>query len=417
MRSTFLGVFGESRRRCVMLATGKPVVFWWKITSISCYTLRETNSSPLKIDHWKRRFLLETTMFRGRAVSFREGKSSLRLEIRKPYWFPMKNGGYSPALNWWVYRIPADRGLWTTGRLFSNPKGSQTTVDGSEILRSPVEGTVVEISLFSREFYYIPGDCFRICTNHQRYGRNRKDGLRRTIIPKGHRKKTLKQIAPKKRMGLEARRPFPKVRRYRNFSGDMFKKLQVGKSKQIFRNSNANTAKTWQLFRNTLNYCHPNHLWNRTGVPINGGLQWGTQQEIHGEFLSHPQQSKTVLNPKKCEKRKKLRAKVGSGENNSSPTNNTWQKSHFLCPFLQRGRFFFQQTISTHQRPQRPGLPQVTWKLWVVSEHFRGFSHISISRSPWSNGKIMKPQWSASLQFLLWSASAYPSYYSNYFYY
>ena len=35
------------------------------------YTLPETNSSPLKIDPWKRRFLLETTIFRG-YVSFRE---------------------------------------------------------------------------------------------------------------------------------------------------------------------------------------------------------------------------------------------------------------------------------------------------------------------------------------------------------
>ena len=34
-------------------------------------TLPETNSLPLKIDHWKRRFLLETTIFRG-YVSFRE---------------------------------------------------------------------------------------------------------------------------------------------------------------------------------------------------------------------------------------------------------------------------------------------------------------------------------------------------------
>ena len=36
-------------------------------------TLLETNSSPLKIDPWKRRFLLETTIFSG-YVSFREGK-------------------------------------------------------------------------------------------------------------------------------------------------------------------------------------------------------------------------------------------------------------------------------------------------------------------------------------------------------
>ena len=33
------------------------------------YTLPETNSSPLKIDHWKRRFLLETTIFGGYAPS------------------------------------------------------------------------------------------------------------------------------------------------------------------------------------------------------------------------------------------------------------------------------------------------------------------------------------------------------------
>ena len=36
-------------------------------------TLPETNSSPLKIDPWKRRFLLESTIFRG-YVSFRECK-------------------------------------------------------------------------------------------------------------------------------------------------------------------------------------------------------------------------------------------------------------------------------------------------------------------------------------------------------
>ena len=45
-------------------------------------TLPETNISPLKIDPWKRRFLLETTIFRG-YVSFRQGrihpKSLLRL--------------------------------------------------------------------------------------------------------------------------------------------------------------------------------------------------------------------------------------------------------------------------------------------------------------------------------------------------
>ena len=35
-----------------------------------CFTLPETNSSPLKIDPWKRRFLLETIIFRG-YVSFR----------------------------------------------------------------------------------------------------------------------------------------------------------------------------------------------------------------------------------------------------------------------------------------------------------------------------------------------------------
>ena len=35
-------------------------------------TLPETNSSPLKIDPWKRRFLLKTAIFMG-YVSFREG--------------------------------------------------------------------------------------------------------------------------------------------------------------------------------------------------------------------------------------------------------------------------------------------------------------------------------------------------------
>ena len=33
-------------------------------------TLPETNSSPLKIDSWKRRFLLETTIFKVRTISF-----------------------------------------------------------------------------------------------------------------------------------------------------------------------------------------------------------------------------------------------------------------------------------------------------------------------------------------------------------
>ena len=37
-------------------------------------TLPEPNGSPLKIDPWKRMFLLETTIFRGH-VSFRDGRS------------------------------------------------------------------------------------------------------------------------------------------------------------------------------------------------------------------------------------------------------------------------------------------------------------------------------------------------------
>ena len=38
-------------------------------------TLPETNSSPLKIDPWKKKILLETTMFKLSYVSFRESKS------------------------------------------------------------------------------------------------------------------------------------------------------------------------------------------------------------------------------------------------------------------------------------------------------------------------------------------------------
>ena len=45
------------------------------------YTLPKTNSSHLKIDHWKRRFLLETIIFRG-YVSFREyNKPAIRILI------------------------------------------------------------------------------------------------------------------------------------------------------------------------------------------------------------------------------------------------------------------------------------------------------------------------------------------------
>ena len=43
-----------------------PLFFFW-------VSLPETNSSPLKIDPWKRRFLLETSIFGGQTVSFREG--------------------------------------------------------------------------------------------------------------------------------------------------------------------------------------------------------------------------------------------------------------------------------------------------------------------------------------------------------
>ena len=42
------------------------------------FTPPETNSSPLKIDPWKRRFLLETTIFRS-YVSFREGMKFVQL--------------------------------------------------------------------------------------------------------------------------------------------------------------------------------------------------------------------------------------------------------------------------------------------------------------------------------------------------
>ena len=47
-------------------------ISWFKTTS---HTLPETNIRPQKIDPWKRRFLLETIIFRG-YVSFREGKST-----------------------------------------------------------------------------------------------------------------------------------------------------------------------------------------------------------------------------------------------------------------------------------------------------------------------------------------------------
>jgi len=48
-------------------------------------TLPETNSLPLKIDLWKRRFPLETTIFSG-YVSFREGKD-FKLRNLGPWWF------------------------------------------------------------------------------------------------------------------------------------------------------------------------------------------------------------------------------------------------------------------------------------------------------------------------------------------
>ena len=46
----------------------------WHMKMDGWNTLPETNSWPLKIDPWKRRFLLETTLFRG-YVSFKEGTS------------------------------------------------------------------------------------------------------------------------------------------------------------------------------------------------------------------------------------------------------------------------------------------------------------------------------------------------------
>ncbi len=51
----------------------------FKLSKYLVFTLPETNSSPLKIDPWKRRFLLETTIFRC-YVSFREGKLLFRLQ-------------------------------------------------------------------------------------------------------------------------------------------------------------------------------------------------------------------------------------------------------------------------------------------------------------------------------------------------
>ena len=51
---------------------GQMIYMKWKICNyILLRTLPETSSSPLKIDPWKRRFLLETTIFRA-YVSFRE---------------------------------------------------------------------------------------------------------------------------------------------------------------------------------------------------------------------------------------------------------------------------------------------------------------------------------------------------------
>ena len=243
----------------------------------------------------------------------------------------MKNGGYSPALNWWVYWIPADldRGLWTGA-------GPQTTVDGSEILRSPVEvGSLSDNLQGNFITFQVIVSGFLPTINSMDRTPKMDCGLTNHNPKRSQKKKPWSLTnSPEKKDGTGRPLPFPKVRRYRNFSGDILKKLQVGKSKQIFRNSNSNpdTATRWQLFGNKLSFCHPSHLWNRTGVPVNRGPSWGTQQEIHGEFLSHPQQSKTVLNPTRGEE--KLRTKVG--RKIQVQPKKTSKKSQFLCPFLQR---------------------------------------------------------------------------------
>ena len=51
-------------------------------------TLPETNSSHLKIDFWKRRYLLEIIIFQVQAVSFREGILTLRYLV-SCIWFPL----------------------------------------------------------------------------------------------------------------------------------------------------------------------------------------------------------------------------------------------------------------------------------------------------------------------------------------
>ena len=58
---------------CVCVSVSVSVCFghcFWMFDS----TLPETNSSPLKVDPWKRRFLFGTTIFMGENASFREGR-------------------------------------------------------------------------------------------------------------------------------------------------------------------------------------------------------------------------------------------------------------------------------------------------------------------------------------------------------
>ena len=57
--------------------TQKTAGFLKSAMSIQMFTLPETNNSHLQIDPWKRRFLLETMIFRG-YVCFREGVFSIK---------------------------------------------------------------------------------------------------------------------------------------------------------------------------------------------------------------------------------------------------------------------------------------------------------------------------------------------------
>ena len=200
-------------------------------------------------------------------------------------------------------------------------------------INSPVERTVVEIPWVTRVSKTFQVLFFEISepTINSMDRTPKMDW--RTIIPKGH-----PVIHPW--MGLEdPKTQRPKVRRYRNFSGDMSKKIFRSRNQSRFFATATQTQQKHGNCSETSSFCHPNHHWKPNKGTHQRRAVMGHPTRDPWWVLVPSTVAENCPEPKKTPERKNCGQKWGEKfkSNQKKP-----QKDRSFCALFLQSSWWFQ---------------------------------------------------------------------------